>query len=346
MKKIITILLALTMMLSVMPISAMADEITVSSDSVFGEELDYSAYDSIVKLVAVLDEKEYTKESISNVKSKIPARENLITQKQINDAVAEIASACSELEKNSFTIEFYIVDSNGEMQKQTFVYTYGEEFTLNADNGEEPYKWVISTDDSDTKIESNAKEITLVADKACAIIAYTDIKPEVKEQLQQVKFLSANGKPVYIAYTTNPDEVEMPEAPELPFCRFSEWVKLNDHTYQASYLSDSICDGIHHRFKMMIAEAGCETVGYLIFQCSCGEAYRTDYTRPVGHDFDNEHKYCNNGCGTLNPNRDDYESSTPEESTTPDAPTKPEEPEKEDEYIFDEGGYSNVVIAP
>lgn len=346
MKKIISILLATIMVFSLMPITAMAEDVKVDNNEVFSEVTapDYSAYESIVKLVKALDEKEYTKESIEYVKSKVVPKESLETQKQINDAVAEIATAYAQLEKNSFKISFIIIDSNENEQVQSYTYFYGDNATLTVDNGEEPYKWIISNSQKDTKIESNDYDLSLIVDNACTVVAFTDTKPEEKHQLQQVKFLSFSGKLIHIEYTENAYDVAMPEAPELPFYYFIEWVKLNDNTYQAKYLSDSICDGVHHRFTTMVAKAGCETYGYVIFQCSCGEAYSTDYCRPTGHSFEESEMYCTNGCGKVNPIYDEEESSDEGEVVeTPTAPTKPEETV---EYGFDEGGYNNMVIAP
>lgn len=343
MKKIISILLAIVLAFSVMPITALADDINVDSEVLFSQP-DYSAYNSILELVEALDEKEYTKESIDRVKAKVVDKATLETQEQVNNAVAEIATAYAELEKNSFTVNFAIIDSNEDEVYERYTYLYGETINLNVDNGETPYKWVVSTKDGDTKIDSSECDFSLIADKSCSILVYTDTKPEEKKVLKQVKFLSFSGKLVHIEYTEDSSNIEMPEAPILPFYYFTEWVQLNETTYQARYLSDSICDGNHHRFTTMVAKATCEENGYVIFQCSCGEAYRTDYTRPIGHNFDSESKYCLNGCGKYNPNIEDEGSE--EIESTPTEPTTQPSQNVVVESGFDEGGYNNVVIAP
>lgn len=350
MKKIISVLLAVMMVLAMAPISAMADNATVDNDVVFDDvsvsSVDYSAYNSIVELVEALDEKEYTADSIANIKSKVVNKDSLKTQEQINAAVTEIAIAYAQLEKNSFSVSFIIINSKGERETEKHTYFYGDTASFNVDNGEELYKWTVSDIEGDTKINTSENDFSLVIDKACTVIAYTDTKPEEKHKLQQIKFLSFNGKLIDIEYVESLDELEMPEAPALPFYYFSEWVQLNDNTYQAKYLSETICDGQHHRFTTMVAKAGCETVGYVIFQCSCGEAYGTDYSSPVGHQFDHINQYCLNGCGKLNPNMVD-ESSEPTEPSDSQETTTPAKPEADNkEYGFDEGGYNNMVIAP
>lgn len=347
MKKLISVLLAVLMAFSVMPITAMAEDIIVNSEEIFEIEptgVDYSAFDSIVILVEALSTKEYTKESIENVKSKVVSRESLKTQEDVNNAVIEIATAYAELEKNSFKVSFIILDSNEEQTTKTFTYTYGETASLSVDNGETPYKWIVTNAFGDKVIGSSENELSLVIEGACKVVACTDVEPEEKEQLRQINFLSFNGRVINIVYTNDVYDIEMPEAPALPFYYFSEWVKLNDNTYQARYLSDTICDGNHHRFTTMIAKPTCTNYGYVIFQCSCGEAYYTDYSKPIGHNYDENTHYCKNGCGTQAPMDDE---ASPEESspTEPTSPTEPAQDEEKD-YGFDEEGYNNIVVAP
>lgn len=351
MKKIISILLAAVMAFSTMPLMAMADDVFVNSNAVFNDnfviedEADYSAYDSIIKLVEALDEKEYTKESIDYVKSKIVDRDTLETQEQIDEAVIEIAIAYSELEKNSFTVEFIVVNSKDEQVSQRHTYYYGDTVDFNVDNGENVSKWIISDINKDTKLDSSENDISLVVDKAMMVVAYTDTKPEEKHKLQQIKFLSYNGKTLDIIYTEDTENIEMPEAPALPFYYFSEWIELNDNTYQARYLSDTVCDGVHHRFTTIVIKPSCETVGYVIFQCPCGETYSTDYKSPTGHNYIDSDKYCANNCGKINP-KYDIEDGEYVPSENPSTPSGPSTPEKNENYDFDNDGYNNVVITP
>lgn len=351
MKKFISILLAVVMVFTTMPLVTLADEVYVDSDSFFDdisvvEETapDYSAYNSILKLVEALDEKEYTKESIDAVKATVVDKAELTTQDDVDDAVRKIAFAYANLEKNSFEIDFTIIDSNGDEETQTYTYYYGEEALFKVDNGENIYKWIISDDESDKKLNSTNEELSLVIKEAYSVTAFTDVEVDEYE-LQQVKFLSFNGKILNIVYTEDINNVEMPDAPNLPFYYFSEWVRLNDYTYQAKYLSDTICDGTNHRFTSMVCPATCETYGYVIFQCSCGIGFMTDYSDPIGHSYNDSSDHCLNGCGTYKPiDEDDLPSGgssyIPEEPTT----TVPEEDEKD--YGFDEDGYNNVVVTP
>lgn len=349
MKRLISVLLAVIMAFSTMPIIALADNVVdnvvIDSDEIFESSIDYSAYDSIVKLVEALDEKEYTKDSIDNVKSKVVSKDTLTTQEEIDNAVKDIAIAYAELEKNSFKVSFIVIDSQENEKIESYTYYYGDTASLSVDNGEVPYKWIASSNKGDKVVGNNENDLSLIVNENCTILAYTDVKPEEKHQLQKVTFLSFNGKPIHIEYTEDVYNVEMPEAPTLPFYYFSEWIKLNDNTYQASYLSDMVCDGTHHRFTTMVAKAGCESVGYVIFQCSCGEAFSTDYTRPTGHNFDSVSKYCLNGCGKLNPNIEDESDSSEEGVTNPSEPTT-EPSSTEDGYSIGNDGYNSIVIAP
>lgn len=352
MKKFISILLAVVMVFTTMPLVTLADEVYVDSDSFFDdisvvEETapDYSAYNSILKLVEALDEKEYTKESIDAVKATVVDKAELTTQDDVDNAVRKIAFAYANLEKNSFEIVFTIIDSNGDEETQTYTYYYGEEALFKVDNGENIYKWIISDDESDKKLNSTNEELSLVIKEAYSVTAFTDVEVDEYE-LQQVKFLSFNGRIINVAYTNDISAVKMPEAPTIPFYYFTEWIKLNDFTYQAVYLSETICDGSHHCFTTMVAKPTCENTGYVIFHCACGETYSTDYTRPIGHNYEQGIKYCVNGCGKLSPEFEDEEQqSSPVEPTQPREPTTvPEEQEKN--YGFDEDGYNNVVVTP
>lgn len=353
MKKLVSILLALIMMLSATTITAFAEDVMVDADELFETQYispstpDYSAYESILELVEALDEKEYTAESIKAVKDKVVSMDTLKTQEDVNAAVAEIATAYALLKKTSYAVYFVIINSKEEETSVSYTYHYGEVAQLSVDNGEEPYKWILSSKAGDKKLNSGESELEYIVESNTTIYAFTDISIEEQAKLQQVTFLGFNGKPISYVYTNDVENVEMPEAPALPFYYFSEWVKLNDRTYQAKYLSDSICDGTHHRFTVMVSKASCETYGYLIFQCSCGEQYSTDYTKPIGHNFEDDNRYCVNGCGTPNPRFDDFETNDENDSSTDvEQPTSPSNPQTDQHYGFDEGGYSNMVIAP
>lgn len=355
MKKFLTVLLSLVMLLSVMPICAFADEQTYTFDEIANEaydDADFTAFDSVMVLVNAVDEEEYTEESVNALKTAIIDKATLITQQEIDDAVKAIATAYSQLVKKSFDVTFQVIDSNENVKTYSLTYSYGELATLVvADTDEVATKWIVSTQDGDEKLDAVGNEISLIITQSITVTAITDIAPEIKDQTKQVKFLTAGGKPCEVIYTTDVANIEMPEAPALPFYYFVEWVKVDDLTYQASYQTTLVCDGENHIFKVTIIEPTCYMYGYLIFECECGEGYRTEYKRPTGHVYDADKQYCLNGCGTEN---DCYFESHPEksEAVDPEKPTEPSNPEEptkpNDDFSlsFDNDGYGNSVIMP
>lgn len=347
MKKIISIVLATIMVFCAMPITALAEEPTLDINEVMDAGLDYSAYDSIVAQVDALSDKEFTKESIASVKAAVADRDTLMTQDAIDNAIREIAFQIASLEKNRFTVDYIIHNSNEEEIVYSYVFSYGDVVSLNVSNGEVPYKWVMSDSESDRLINNGDEDISVVVTDDCQITAFTDIAPEVKERLIEVRFLSFSGKTINIVYTDDIYNIDMPEAPELPFYYFNEWIQLNDTTYQASYLSENVCDGVHHRYMAVVTKAGCEQYGYALFQCACGEAFRTEYTAPIGHKYVEGEKYCANGCGTYMSSYFDNEYEDSDEPTDPVTPTEPSQPEESNEdYGFDKSGYNYIVVAP
>lgn len=351
MKKIISILLAVVMVFSAMPLTALAEDVVIDNQEILGASLDYTAYDAIVTMVKELDKAPYTDETLEALANSIADRDSFETQEAIDDAVTAISTAYTNLAKKSFDVYFVVMDSNENIKQQKKTYFYGDEAEFEVtDTDEVATKWILSTDEADKKLNVSGNSYSMVVTESVTITAITDVAPEVVEQIQKVKFLSINGKVVDIIYTLDIDNIEMPEAPKVPFYNFDEWEKIDDLTYQAKYTLDPLCDGEHHSFYVETIKAGCDTVGYLIFRCECGEAYSTEYVRQTGHNFDNESEYCLNGCGKLNPNFDDLEKAQPEE--TPTVPSTPDVEEttkpSEDEIHpgFDEGGYNNIVIAP
>lgn len=360
MKKIISILLAVIMAFSMMPLTALADEVEISSDSIFETDfetedisiptkpLDYSAYDASVKFVEELDPTPYTEESFKALKDSIVPKNTLTTQAKIDRATANINTARTNLVKKSIAVNFLVVDSKDNLVQKKLTFAYGEEAELEVTETEEvATKWLLSTDEADTKLDVVGNSYSFVAKENVTVTAFTDVKAEDVEQVKVVKFLAINGKVVDIVYTADVDSVEMPEGPQVPFYTFLEWEKLDDLTFQAKYEFNPLCDGENHTFYLETINPGCETVGYLIFRCECGEAYSTEYVRPTGHRYEDGEEYCLNGCGKYNPNIEDESQSPETPSVQPEEPTtKPTEPEKNIEYGFDEGGYNNVVIMP
>lgn len=349
MKKLFAILLSVVMVLSVFPMTAYADEVELTYDEIndyASADLDFSAYDSIITLIHSIDNSIYTDESIKAMLDTVVSRESLDTQADIDSAVKRIAEAYSNLEKKTYTVEFFTVDSQDNITKKDMTFSHGDmaKFVVE-DTDEAVYKWVVSRGDNDTRLDTTSEVVSLVITEDIVITAFTDVAPEIKEQTKRVIFLAANGTPVSVVYTTDVENVAMPAAPALPFYAFDEWVKLDDNTYQAHYTMSVECGDNNHVYTVTVVKATCDTTGYLIFMCPCGEGFRTDYTRPIGHNYDDNHKYCLNGCGMANPNVEEEEYSGSEvEPTQPAEPTKP----SEEPYVngVDEGGFNTYVLLP
>lgn len=349
MKKLFAILLSAVMVLSVFPMTALADEVELTYDEVNDvatADLDFSAYDSIITLIHFIDNSMYTEESIEAMLDTVVDKDYLSTQADVDSAVKRIAEAYSNLQKKTYSVEFFTVDSEDNITNEKFSYSHGDmaEFAVE-DTDEVIYKWVITRGDNDTKLDATSDVVSLVITEDVVITAYTTIAPEVAEQTQRVLFLAANGTPVSVVYTTDVNNVAMPAAPALPFYAFDEWVKLDDTTYQAHYTMSVECGDNNHVFTVTVINPGCESVGYLIFRCPCGEGFRTDYVKPTGHSFDDDIELCLNGCGMVNPNFDVEESASGDvEPTQPAEPTKP----SKEPYVngVDEGGYNTYVLMP
>lgn len=342
MKKIICILLSFVMLLSVMPMTALADEISIGIEDVVNP-VDYTAYDSIVAMINGIDKTPYTEDSLKALEDSIADRDSLFTQDDIDSAVKVIAEAYSNLVKKTVSIKFFVINSEGSFTRQDYNYSYGDTATFKVTDTEEKiYKWVKSVNDVDTNLNTQVEELSIIATEDMELVAYTDIAPEIKEQTKQVKFIGANGKTVYIAYTVDVDNVAMPDAPVVPFYDFDGWTKIDDTTYQASYTMNIACGDGQHVFTATVVPPSCVMYGYVFFTCPCGESFYTDYSKPTGHNYDAETGICLNGCGAVAP-LDDELASLDENI----APTKPDsDVEKPYENGVDEGGYNTYVLMP
>lgn len=356
MKKIISVLLSIIIAVAV-PFAAFANDIVVSSDEVLSNDatlpkIDYNAFDSVITLVNAVDENQYTTESYNALMATVVDRDSLLTQDAVDNAVNLIASAYSSLVKKTFAVTFKIVDSNENVKSQEFTYSYGDVANFEVTGTDESViKWVLSTDDADEKIDATGNSVSLVITKGANVIAMTDAKPSNSNSVSQIKFLSISGKVIDIAYTADPENIEMPNAPKVPFYYFDKWEKINDTTYKAKYTSTLVCDGEKHIFKVTIFDPSCDGYGYLLFECECGESYATEFQKPHGHSYDNDEQYCLNGCGREN---DAYfelhppvASQEPTTDPTTQNPTEPTtEPEQTPEVNVDDEGYINWMVMP
>ena len=58
-----------------------------------------------------------------------------------------------------------------------------------------------------------------------------------------------------------------------------------------------------HSYVKNVVAPTCSEQGYTIYKCkNCGDTYKDDYVKALGHDFSNNAQFCLNGCGTANPN--------------------------------------------
>lgn len=332
MKKIISVLLALVMTFAFAPMTT------------YAEDIDFSAFDSIVALVNEVDKTPYTDDSYNALMASIVDRDSLNDQDSIDAATKVIATAYANLQKKTFSVEFFVIDSQDDIEYEKLSYQYGDIAELNVESEEYAYKWVASIGDNDTKLGVVGNSLSIAITGDVTITAFTDVAPEIKEQTYQIKFMAANGKIAGYAYTTDVNNFVAPEAPAVPFYEFDSWEKIDDYTYQAKYILVAFCDGTRHTFAMTIVKPTCTAYGYLIFECECGEAYYTDYVKPIGHNFSDDSHYCVNGCRTSNESYEDEEPSNNDVS-----PSNPSDEPSTDEPLtpgIDEGGYSNTVIKP
>ena len=80
----------------------------------------------------------------------------------------------------------------------------------------------------------------------------------------------------------------------------------------------------HSYIKNVVAPT-CTEQGYTIYKCkNCGDTYKDDYVKALGHNFSNNAQFCLNGCGTANPNY--VAPSQPAPNPTPSTPSTPSTP--------------------
>ena len=83
-----------------------------------------------------------------------------------------------------------------------------------------------------------------------------------------------------------------------------------------------------HSYTKNVVAPTCTEQGYTIYKCkNCGDTYKDDYVKALGHDFSNNAQFCLNGCGTANPNYvAPSQPSTPSTPSTPATPSTPSTP--------------------
>ena len=80
-----------------------------------------------------------------------------------------------------------------------------------------------------------------------------------------------------------------------------------------------------HSYVKNVVAPTCSEQGYTIYKCkNCGDTYKDDYVKALGHDFSNNAQFCLNGCGTANPNY--VAPSQPAPNPTPSIPSIPSTP--------------------
>ncbi len=118
---------------------------------------------------------------------------------------------------------------------------------------------------------------------------------------------------------------------------FGEWEIVKEATCTSDGLKKRVCayDGyfetekiekINHKYKQTVIAPTCTTEGYTVYKCTnCDNEYKSDYVDKSEHNFTKNAQFCLNGCGTVNPNFVDTETTiNPEGTTNPETTTQPE----------------------
>lgn len=85
----------------------------------------------------------------------------------------------------------------------------------------------------------------------------------------------------------------------------AQWDTLNIPEWTLNNAILYCTDGQYHfkhSFTSTMVMPTCTEQGYIHYKCYCGYEYNDSFTQPTGHNFANNVEYCNNGCGTRNPN--------------------------------------------
>lgn len=201
-----------------------------------GYEPDFSAYNNAagVEFRNISQNSElYDKDSFSNydavVRSAAAKRNDVHSQKDIDDITYKILYAKSLLRKKQGTVTLIVYDANGNIVSDagdTFIGDYGNTVTVKPKNKCNIVKWVIETNTAKKELVGELPNIDLVVTGDTTVKAYCDNSTtDTENSYTKVIFKGSNGKVSAIKYVKAGDKLKTDtvEKPSLALYTIGEW---------------------------------------------------------------------------------------------------------------------------
>lgn len=192
--------------------------------------VDFTAYNSALAEVDVLDEDAYTAESIAEYKeavenAKVNKTTATITQTDI--ATAKILSAKTLLNKKRCSVAVYTVDDNSSTLVDTATVNYGDVYNASvslADN-QRVYKWTMRNNGKDSRLNTKDTFVSQVINGDTVLYCYVDNEPVNHDETSRVVFYDRSNRVISINYVSVGAIVSTAgvTAPEVAFYAFNGW---------------------------------------------------------------------------------------------------------------------------
>lgn len=201
-----------------------------------GYEPDFSAYNNAAgtEYLSIKDNSaDYDKDSYSNyetaVLSAAAKRNDVHSQKDIDDITYKILYAKSLLRKKQGKVTLTVYDANGNVVSDagdTFTGDYGETVTVKPKNTCNIVKWVVETNTAKKELVGELPNIDLVVTGDATVKAYCDNSTtDTENSYTKVIFKGSNGKVSAIKYVKVGDKLKTDtvEKPSLALYTIGEW---------------------------------------------------------------------------------------------------------------------------
>lgn len=164
-------------------------------------------------------------------------RSEFLTQQEADSAASAIICAKTLLIYSSSTVDFYIVNENGNVINHIFeTVNYGDTLTLNADefisDSDIITKWIAKTSSSnyESKVATSQRSYTMVVTRPVEIYAhYVTVSTEPTVKYSRITFIGKNGSIIEVKYVREGVTLDTSTvvAPEIPFYQFTGWNKAS-----------------------------------------------------------------------------------------------------------------------
>lgn len=217
---------------------------TIHYNYVTDVPVDTTAYDdALAEANAIMSAPDYATKYLASSRTayenavNAAIKDDFASQEEVDSAASAIISAKSLLTYSQSTVEFYIVDENGNITNQiSETLSYGDALTLNAgdyiSDSDQITKWVAisGVNSYESKIATSQRSYTMVVTKPVKIYAhYVTISSEPTVKYSRITFISKNGAVVDVKYLKQGETLDTStvQAPVIPFYEFIGWNKTS-----------------------------------------------------------------------------------------------------------------------